>query len=150
MTLKAELQAVFDEVSACFAANDFDRLRPLWDAEDPRPFYMAEEHETLVASWPELEAYWAVTHDTNAGGCITRWTVANAKLLGDDHTLAQFTLEWKIHVKGQPEPYGGFCRGMAVLRRALAGWRFVGYTESPLAPLTYLRRLYVRVGKDIA
>jgi hypothetical protein len=148
MTLVAELQAVFDEVGACFEANDFGRLSSLWDADDPSPFYMAEEHETLVACWPELDAYWAVTRDINTG-CTARWTVANAKPLGETHAAAQFTLDWKIHVKGQPEPYGGFCRGLAVLRRAPGGWRFTAYAEAPLAPLTYLRKLYVRVGRDL-
>jgi len=150
VTLANELQALFDEVSAGFAANDFDRVRPLWDADDPAPFYAAEEHETLVTSWPELEAYWAATRDINAGGCVARWTVAAAKPLGDAHAVAQFTLDWKIHVRGQPEPFGGFCRGLAVCRRTPAGWRFAAYTEAPLAPLTYLRKLYVRVGRDIA
>lgn len=148
MTLQAELQTLFDAVGACFEANDFDRLRTLWDADDPAPFYFAEEHEPLVASWPQLEGYWRITRDINMG-CTARWTVANAKPMGAEHALAQFTLDWKIHVKGQPEPYGGFCRGLAALRRTPDGWRFTAYAEAPLAPMTYLRKLYVRVGKDL-
>lgn len=146
--LKGELQAVFDSVAACFETNDFVRLATMWDADDPQPFYLAEEHETLVASWPELRDYWAATTKINLG-CTARWAVASAKLLTPDHAACLFTLDWKIHVAGQAEPYGGFCRGQAVLRRSAHGWLFRTYTEAPLAPITYLRKLYVRVGRDI-
>lgn len=147
--LTEELQAVFDEAAACFATNDFERLARLWDGEDPAPFYLAEENETLAASWPEMRAYWAATEAINLG-CTARWRVEAAKLLTPDHATCLFTLDWKMLVAGQAEPLGGFCRGQAVLRRAPAGWLLRTYAEAPLAPMTYLRKLYVRVGRDIA
>jgi len=147
--LRAELQAIFDAVASCFETNDFERLATMWDEDDPHPFYLAEEHETLVASWPELRAYWAATTTINLG-CTARWEVVAAKPVGDDHAAAMFTLDWKIHVAGQAEPYGGFCRGQALFRRGADGWLFRTYVEAPLAPITYLRKLYVRVGRDLA
>jgi hypothetical protein len=146
--LRDELQALFDAVGACFGANEFDRLRTLWDPEDEQPFYLAEEHDTLVADRAALEAYWAITREVN-GGCEARWRVEAAKPIGPDHASAMFTLEWRIHVRGLPRRYGGACRGQALLRRTDAGWRFRSYAEAPLAPITYLKKLYERVGETV-
>lgn len=147
--LAGELQALFDEVGVCFEANDFERLAGLWDPDDPHPFYLAEEHEPLVADRAAQQAYFALTREVNMG-CAARWRVEAAKRLTDDHAAVIFTLDWRIHVRGLPEPYGGFCRGQAVLRRTGEGWRFRTYVEAPLAPITYLKKLYERVGRDLA
>ena len=145
-TLKTEMQAVFDAVAASFEVNDFVTLKTLWDSDDPAPFYLAEEHEVLVSDWGALCDYWALTTKVNAG-CSLRWQVAAAKLLTPDHAACMFTLDWKILITGMAEPYGGFNRGQAVLRRTDGGWRFRTYVEAPLAPITYLKKLYVETGR---
>lgn len=147
-TLKAEMQAVFDGVAAAFEVNDFVGVKALWDTEDPTPFYLAEEHEVLVADWGALADYWALTTKVNAGATL-RWTVAAAKLLTSDHAACMFTLDWKILIAGMAEPYGGFNRGQAVLRRTDRGWRLRTYVEAPLAPITYLKKLYVETGRRV-
>lgn len=147
--LASELQAVFDRLSAGFAANDFQAVAAEWDESDPAPFYLAEERDVLIADWPALRDYWQATEAINLG-CQTRWTVGHAKPLGDGHALALFDLDWRMAIAGEPEPYGGFCRGMAVFTRREPGWRLTGYAEAPLSPLTYLKKLYVRVGRDLA
>ena len=143
-----EFQPLFDAVSAAFTANDFETLMALWD-RDAEPFYIAEEHEPPVSSWAALQGYFDATAKINMGYTGTYRVVA-AKPLGSDHAIAHFTLDWRILVAGQPEAYGGFNRGQAVFVRKAEGWRFTGYVEAPLAAITYLRKLYVRLGKDLA
>lgn len=145
--LARELQPLFDAVADCFAANDFAALRGLWEA-DAAPFYIAEEHEPPISGWDGLEAYWRATEAIN-NGYSGRYEVVAAKRLGAGHAVAQFTLRWRILVAGQPEAYGGFNRGQAVVAETAEGWRFAAYAEAPLAPITYLRKLYFRVGREL-
>ncbi|MEO0411680.1 MAG: nuclear transport factor 2 family protein [Pseudomonadota bacterium] len=136
--LVAQLQPLFDDWVRFFAVNDFDGVRSLWVADLERPFYMAEEHDVLMSSWPEVEHYWAETAKINTDfqGKIE---IVNAKYVSDIQAMVQFQLGWKMSLVGWERPIGGTNRGMAGFEKTKNGWKFHSYIEAPKAPITYLR-----------
>jgi hypothetical protein len=146
--LIAAAQALYERMGAAFEVNDWTTIRGLWDADDPAPFYIAEEHETTITTWEGLRAYWAATEAINLGARFV-WRVTAAKEAAPGLALTQFALDWTIDVKGVG-PMGGFNRGMGALRRGADGeWRFCAHCEAPLAAITYVRALYRRMAAPL-
>jgi SnoaL-like domain len=139
--LEAEISALLERVVNAWNALDFDALRALWDEDDPRPFYLAEEVVKPLTSWQALDGYWSTTRRLTRAVSM-RIANVTAKPLGDAHAVGVWDMHWNADVAGYPRPLGADNRVTAVFRRCGAEWRFVHYAEAPLAPLTYLRTCY--------
>lgn len=132
------LQPLFDQWVAYFGVNDFKGVRSLWVADLERPFYVAEEHDVLMSSWPEVEHYWAETAKINTD-FQGRIEIVNAKYVSETQAMVQFQLGWKMSLVGWERPIGGTNRGMAGFEKTSEGWKFHSYMEAPKAPITYIR-----------
>ena len=64
------------------------------------------------------------------------------RTLSPDIVSVVYAMHWDARVRGAATPLGGDNRVCATLRRTSAGWRFIQYVESPLAPIVYMKRLY--------
>jgi hypothetical protein len=52
------IDTVLKTTRSIWNSQDFARLKEVWDADDPEPWYVPEEIETPFFSWPQLEKYW--------------------------------------------------------------------------------------------
>jgi hypothetical protein len=144
--LNREIDAVLKRTEQIWNSQQFHRLKEVWDADDPEPWYVPEEIETPFTSWPEIERYW------NPGRKVLeafRWQFSNlrVKSLSPDLALALFDHFYEIKLAvGPPTPAtAGFDRCLALFRLKPEGWRHILYAQCPLGPDTYLRALRQRI-----
>ncbi len=144
--LHAEIGAVLRRTEDIWNSQEFGRLKEVWDASDPEPWYVPEEVETPFFSWPEIERYWSPGRKVLRA---FRWQFSNlrVKALAPDLTLAIFDHFYEIQLAvGPPSPpTAGFDRCLALFRRTPAGWRHILYAQCPLGPDTYVRALRQRI-----
>ncbi len=144
--LYGEIEALLQRTEAIWNSQEFHRLKEVWDADDPEPWYVPEEIETPFRSWAEIERYW------NPGRKVLeafRWKFSNlhVKALAPDLTLALFDHFYEIEVAiGRPmPPTAGFDRCITLFRLKPEGWRHILYAQCPLGPDTYVRALRQRI-----
>jgi hypothetical protein len=122
-------------------SQDFARLKEVWDADDPEPWYVPEEIETPFFSWPQIEKYWNPGRKVLKG---FRWDYSNLRIkqLAPDLVLALFDHFYEIElIFGPQEPTAGFDRVLTLFRKTPDGWRHILYAQCPLGPETYVRAL---------
>ncbi len=140
--------AVFDAIDTVLKttrdiwnSQEFGRLKEVWDADDPEPWYVPEEIEAPFFSWPEIEKYWNPGRKVLRG---FRWDYDNlrVKQLADDLALAIFDHYYEIQlIFGPQEPTAGFDRVITLFRKTPAGWRHILYAQCPLGPEAYVRAM---------
>ena len=122
-------------------SQDFGRLKEMWDANDPEPWYVPEEIEQPFYSWPELEKYWNPGRKVLKG---FRWDYDNlrVKVLADDLALAIFDHFYEIQlIFGPQEATAGQDRVLTLFRKTDDGWRHILYAQCPLGPESYVRMM---------
>lgn len=146
--LHAEIEAVLRRTEEIWNSQHFYRLKDVWDADDPEPWYVPEEIETPFRSWPEIERYWGPPMRVLRA---FRWSFSNlhVKPLAPDLALALFDHFYEIEVAiGRPPlppPTAGFDRCLAIFRRKPDGWKHILYAQCPLGPDTYIRALREKI-----
>lgn len=141
-SLQAEISAFLDAYFDAWNVYDADRMRALWDEEEDRVIYLAEECEPHVG-WPAIAAYWGIDR-TRAERLLT-WRDLTAVQAGTDVAIAFFHCNWSTYLPGNrlyPKPFGGPVRISMVLRRKPQGWRAIHYVEAPLASLVQVRQAH--------
>jgi len=144
--LWSEIDQVLNKTQAIWNSQDFSRLKEVWDADDPEPWYVPEEIETPFRSWPEIEKYWGPGRRVLRA---FRWQFSDlrVKSLAPDLALALFDHFYEIDVAVGPPtpPTAGFDRCLAIFRRKPDGWKHILYAQCPLGPETYVRALRQRI-----
>lgn len=139
--VEAQIEAVLARYAAAKEARAYDTLADFWDANDPKPFYLAEEMARPATDWQALQAYWDATRDAS-GWIDVDYTLIDIKPMGPDEVLIFLDLRWDMTFEGFERPIGGSNRTLAGLRRVDGEWRFHTWVEAPLAAYFYLRELY--------
>ena len=135
------IDAVLKTTKDIWNSQDFHRLKEVWDADDPEPWYVPEEIEVPFYSWPELEKYW------NPGRRVLkgfRWDYDNLRVkeLADDLAIAIFDHFYEIQlIFGPQEPTAGQDRVLTLFRKTDDGWRHILYAQCPQGPEAYVRML---------
>ncbi|MDH4022375.1 MAG: hypothetical protein OEV14_04540 [Gammaproteobacteria bacterium] len=146
--LWSEIDAVLRETEEIWNSQNFSRLKDVWDADDPEPWYVPEELETAFRSWPEIEKYWGPGRRVLKA---FRWSFSNlqVKALASDLALALFDHFYEIEVAVGPPapPIAGFDRCLTIFRRKPDGWKHILYAQCPLGPDTYVRVLRQKIVK---
>ena len=144
--LLAEIDAVLKKTEELWNSQQFPRLKEVWDADDPEPWYVPEEIETPFRSWPEIEKYWGPGRRVLRA---FRWKFSNlrVKSLAPDLALALFDHFYEIEVAVGPPapPTAGFDRCLTLFRRKPDGWKHILYAQCPLGPDTYVRALRQKI-----
>jgi hypothetical protein len=144
--LHAEIEAVLRRTEEIWNSQDFARLKEVWDADDPEPWYVPEEIETSFRTWPAIEKYWSPGRRVLRA---FRWQFSNlhVKPLAPDLTLALFDHFYEIDLAvGPPSPpTAGFDRCLTIFRRKPEGWKHILYAQCPLGPDTYVRVLRQKI-----
>lgn len=144
--LLAEIDAVLKKTEEIWNSQQFPRLKEVWDADDPSPWYVPEEIDTPFFSWPEIEKYWGPGRRVLRA---FRWKFSNlrVKALAPDLTLALFDHFYEIDLAiGPPTPpTAGFDRCLTLFRQKPDGWKHILYAQCPLGPDTYIRTLRQKI-----
>jgi hypothetical protein len=146
--LHAEISAVLKRTEEIWNSQHFYRLKDVWDADDPEPWYVPEEITTPFRSWPEIEKYWGPPVRVLRA---FRWQFSNlhVKALAPDLTLALFDhfyeIELAIGRPPLPPPTAGFDRCLSLFRKKPDGWKHILYAQCPLGPDSYIRALRERI-----
>jgi hypothetical protein len=135
------LTELIQQKAACWCELDFARLETLWDLSQP-PVYFAEEAPAPSLSWDALREYWRFTAGSIAKMHMIILREPQYQQLADNLVTGFYEMHWDALMCNQPKPIGGENRVCATFRQTTEGWRFAQYVEAPLAPITYMRRLY--------
>ena len=126
-------------------SQQFDRLKEVWDANDPEPWYVPEEIEIPFYSWPELENYWNPGEPGSKVLKGFRWDYSNLRVkeLAPDLAIAIFDHFYEIQVSFGPQqdPIAGQDKVLTLFRKTKDGWRHILYAQCPQSPENYLRML---------
>jgi hypothetical protein len=136
-----EINDVLDTTRTIWNSQEFHRLKEVWDADDPEPWYVPEEIDTPFFAWPQLEKYWNPGRKVLKG---FRWDYANlrVKQLAPDLALALFDHFYEIQlIFGPQEPTAGQDRVLTLFRKTSSGWKHILYAQCPLGPESYVRML---------
>jgi hypothetical protein len=144
--LWTEIDAVLKKTEEIWNSQHFFRLKEVWDADDPEPWYVPEEIDTPFRSWPQIEKYWGPSRRVLRA---FRWKFSNlhVKALAPDLTLALFDHFYEIDLAiGPPTPpTAGFDRCLTIFRKKPDGWKHILYAQCPLGPDTYLKTLRQKI-----
>jgi len=138
----AAIEARLHGYADAWAENSAAALEGFWDVDDPSPFYLAEEIETPITDWPGLRAYWAGNERLHARISL-RLSDIRLRALSEGLVQGVLRMDWDIaFLSGPSRAMGGDNRVAVLLRRDAQSWRLTSWVEAPLAPITYMRRLY--------
>lgn len=135
------IDAVLNTTREIWNSQEFHRLKEVWDANDPEPWYVPEEIDIPFYAWPELEKYWNPGRKVLRG---FRWDYSNlrVKQLAPDLAIALFDHYYEIQLMfGPQEPTAGQDRVLTLFRKTADGWRHILYAQCPLGPENYVRML---------
>lgn len=147
-SLHGEIDAVLKRTEELWNSQHFYKLKDVWDADDPEPWYVPEEIETAFRSWPEIERYWGPPQRVLRA---FRWKFSNlhVKSLAPDLALALFDHYYEIEVvigrPPYPPPTAGFDRCLTLFRKKPDGWKHILYAQCPLGPDSYIRALREKI-----
>jgi hypothetical protein len=147
--LRGEIEAVLRRTAEIWNSQDFGRLKEVWDADDPEPWYVPEEVTEPFRTWPEIENYWSPKGPRVLDAF--RWEFSNlrVKSLSGDLALALFNhyYEYGVTIPGRPPqpPMAGEDRCLALFRKKPGGWRHILYAQCPPGPESYVRGLRERI-----
>lgn len=140
--LPADLADYFTRYQAAWNEGRMADLESFWDTSDPAPLYQAEEEERAATDWAGVRDYWKRTGAMNER-IIVRYSNFRLKQVTPTEVMVLFDMRWDLKLRTLPRPIGGENRTVASLRKTPAGWRMHGWVEAPLAPITYVRKLYM-------
>lgn len=154
MTITAKAaKDLLDRYSQAWTDNDSAAIASHWQGDDEAVFYKAEEISDVFSSFDEITAYWA--HNEKFHEKVR--LVFDLKMLNPlpgGYAIGFIAMRWDIAFKadqktfeGEDFNHGGKAMGgenhtLIMLRDAGAGPKFVGWSETPDAPITYMAKLY--------
>lgn len=141
--LQQEIEQLFRAYEDIWNSQDLVRLKELWDADDPNPFYLAEEQDDWKFGWEAVERYWVPTPGKSAlESIMMAYRDFHVKQIGPDVAICACWVRHDMKIRGPYNATGGDARVMSVFRRKPEGWRFIAYAEGPMSPALYVMKLY--------
>lgn len=147
------IESLLESYSQAWAMNDPDKIAEHWDSSDPEPFYKAEEVLHYYHSLDEITKYWQ--HNERFHEHIRlQFSNISCKSLPGDYAIAFIHLRWDIKfaenvttMDGVAFSHAGKSMGgenhvLALIRDTESGLKLAGWSETPNAPITYMRQLY--------
>ena len=154
----AAIETLLSDYAAAWAANDPEQIASFWDADSATCFYKAEEIDDFFASLAEIKQYWQ--HNERFHEAIRLgFSNLHTQPLAEGLTLAITRMRWDIRFATDAEnadgsmfasagkSMGGDNHVLAILRDTAQGPRFIGWSETPDAPVKYVWRLYEQAGR---
>ncbi|GAB5459331.1 MAG: hypothetical protein Hens3KO_23610 [Henriciella sp.] len=148
--IQKEIVDTLEAIAQDWRNGNYSGLKSYWDRTDPQPIYIAEENDKVMTSWPEVDAYFQGTENWNEKIDV-RYSNYQVKHVDEHHAMATFDLHFDIKLNDRPNPIGGDNRVVVSFRKADDQWKLYAWVEAPLAPITYIRKLYeMNVSKEFS
>lgn len=152
----ATVENLFASYAKAWAANDPEAIAGHWDFSEPEPFYKAEEVLTYFHSAQDIRNYWE--HNQRFHDAIRlQFDKLHVREMPGDLAMVFLKMRWDIKFAGQAtlpdgsnfasagKRMGGDNHVLALVKFVTDGARFVGWSETPDAPISYMRRLYEQI-----
>ena len=145
--MKAAAEALAAETSSAWSRTTEDIIA-LWDADAFR-FYKAEEITEIYHSFDQAVAYWRANEVMHQAVRLHFSDIVAMPLEGR-FAAVTMALRWDIRFSGGApgqlagKAMGGWNRVVALVTDSDAGLRWVAWSETPDAAITYVRQLYER------
>ena len=152
--LDADVQRMLQDYAAAWRSNRTTEISRFWDA-DAFLFYKAEEESTFFAEWDDVVTYWQ-NNERLHERVELKFSDVQCKNCGDNLLSAAVKMRWDIRFAadatlpdGQPFMHRGQAMGgdnhvFLLIRGAGETLRLLAWSETPDAPLTYIRSLYFK------
>ncbi len=142
--LIAEIEAVLKKQEEIWNSQDYQRIRELWDHDDPEPYFVAAELDETIIGWETLNNYLA---PSGSGLAAFRWGFSDvdARYLAPDIAMAVFDHWFEFQLVGENQvPKSGFDRLLCIFRKTPDGWKQIVYANCPHSFETHARKLVER------
>ncbi len=140
-TVRAEVEAIIHATAERWNSQDFATVLELWDADEPMPFYLAEEQDGWFIGQEALRAYLAPAKRAPMLIAIREEMHGiHVNQIGPGLAMAAWVMHFEMSI-GHGKPIGEDVRVSAVLRHTNEGWRYIQWAESPMTATLYLRKL---------
>ena len=147
-----DVERFFSNYAAAWSENDSELIASHWDTEDREPFYKAEEVPRYFHRFDDIKDYWRNNERAHAKIRL-KFTQLSTKDLGDTEAIVFVHMRWDIKfaqseaAEGPAAQHAGKAMGgenhvLALLRMTENGLKLRGWSETPDAPIAYVRRLY--------
>ncbi|MEM8983677.1 MAG: hypothetical protein AAGC71_11665 [Pseudomonadota bacterium] len=153
MTTHADIESLLSDYAAAWAANDPDKIASYWDQSAETHFYKAEEFDDYFATMAEIKNYWA--HNEGFHEAIKLgFSLVRVSPLAGGISLVITRMRWDIRFASDAtnadgtgfasagKAMGGDNHVLALVTGTADGPRFIGWSETPDAPVKYIWRLY--------
>ena len=141
--LQIEIEQIFKDAERIWDSQKYVDLKPLWDEDDPDPFYLAEEQADWKIGWDDLRKYWEPVPGKRMLEAIRmRFYDIKIKPLSDEYLFAVGWVRHDMKMRGPIKAWGGDARINALFRKKKEGWKFIAYAESHKTPVIYMQELY--------
>jgi hypothetical protein len=148
------IERTLKDYAEAWRQNQAAALPAFWDAAR-FAFYKAEEVSRFFTAFDEAFAYWQQNEGLHDA---IRLRLGDIQVvpLADGLAMAMFEMAWDIRFAAQArlangqdfhhrgKAMGGFNHVLAMLRHSDAGWKLIGWSETPDAAITYMTQLYYR------
>lgn len=155
-----DIEVFLTSYAAAWASNDSDKIALHWDSNEPEPFYKAEEELNYFHDFVEIRNYWK--HNEAFHQAIRlKFSNISFKSLPGAYAQVFIRMRWDIKFADNAKtPYGavfnqagklmgGENHVLALIRDADSELKLVGWSETPDAPISYMRQLYEWVAQPI-
>jgi len=151
-TGSADIQTVLQNYSQAWRQLSAEGIAACWEP-DRFIFYKAEEIESIFHDWQQVLTYWRNNESLHKALSLG-FSDLQQKKLSDDLIVATVRMRWDIrfaddaNLAGAVFPHRGKAMGgdnhvVIFLCATQNGWKICGWSETPDAPLTYMRSLYL-------
>jgi len=151
--IKTLAENLLESYAAAWASNNADTIASHWDADETEPFYKAEEVLEYYHQLDDIKAYWR--HNERFHDAIRlQFSDIHLKSLAGGYHIAFISMRWDIKFAPNAtlmngaafseagKAMGGENHVLALIRKRGNQVKLCGWSETPNAPLTYMRQLY--------
>lgn len=152
----SKIESLLGSYAKAWAANDAGAIASHWDFSEPEPFYKAEEVISYFHNADDIRAYWENNqrfHDA----IRLQFEKIHVRDMPGDLAMVFFEMRWDIKFAEQAtlpdgsnfasagKRMGGDNHVLALVKETAAGAKLIGWSETPDAPISYMRRLYEQI-----
>lgn len=158
MTVERDIEAALFTYADAWRRNSSQALAAHWSAAH-FAYYKAEEVRGFFTEWADVLAYWAQNEALHDDIRLKLSSIQHI-VLTPERRMVTMDMNWDIRfaadatlANGMPfhhrgRAMGGFNRVLAMLSLTDAGWKIVGWSETPDAAITYLTDMYYRTAAE--
>ncbi len=156
--MEQQIDAALFAYADAWRLNSAEALAPHW-AQDRFAYYKAEEILSFYTVFADVQAYWRQNEGLHDDIRLRLHNLRHIRI-AEDCRMVAMDMNWDIRFRpeatlagGMPfhhrgKAMGGFNHVLAMLAHTAAGWKLIGWSETPDAAITYLTQLYYKTAAE--